>query len=717
MGLAKVRSGRLKEGALEIETAASLDPNNSLIRSYLGKVYFEEKRTGLDQREYDIAKELDPNDPTPYFYSAIAKQTTNRPVEALQNYEKAIELNDNRAVFRSKLQLDSDLAARSAAVARIYNDLGFGQRGLLEGYSSVNSDPTDFSGHRFLADTYATLPRHEIARVSELLQSQLLQPINITPIQPGLAESNLFLVSSQGLAQPSFNEFNNPLITRNRAALQLNGLVGEDSTWAGEGVASAIYNKLSLSAGYTHFETDGWRINSNQDDDIANIFAQYEISYKTSLQAEYRYRQTENGDLQMRFFEDDFSPNQQEEQTTQSIRLGLRHAFTPGSILLGNFAYQDAERKNTNDIPELFFKSNLQGEDKSYSGELSYLYRSNLVNLVTGGGYFHIDSEDSISTEITPPPMVLPPPVPSLPPITVPIPPIFISELVNRDVKHSNLYLYSYIKFPKKVTWTLGASGDFYDSELPGSETKNQFNPKFGVTWNPLPGTTIRGAAFRTLKRTLITDQTLEPTQVAGFNQFYDDFNATESRVYGGAIDQKFFNRLYGGAEFVYRDLDVPFVDLNPPETLEANWKEKIFRAYLNWAPHNWFSLTAEYLHENYERDEELTDGVLDVRTNYFPFGINFFHPSGIGAFFKGTYVNQKGNFQRTGADGFEPGVDNFWLVDAAVSYRLPKRYGLITFGAANLFDEKFRYFEVERDNPRIQPGRFIFARLTLAFP
>ena len=54
----------------------------------------------------------------------------------------------------------------------------------MEGYKSVNTDPTDFSGHRFLADTYAALPRHEIARVSELLQSQLLQPINITPIQP-----------------------------------------------------------------------------------------------------------------------------------------------------------------------------------------------------------------------------------------------------------------------------------------------------------------------------------------------------------------------------------------------------------------------------------------------------------------------------------------------------------------------------------------------------
>ena len=37
MGLAKIREGDLKDGGREIEIAASLDPNNSLIRSYLGE--------------------------------------------------------------------------------------------------------------------------------------------------------------------------------------------------------------------------------------------------------------------------------------------------------------------------------------------------------------------------------------------------------------------------------------------------------------------------------------------------------------------------------------------------------------------------------------------------------------------------------------------------------------------------------------------------------
>ena len=107
--------------------------------------------------------------------------------------------------------------------------------GLVEGWKSVNTDPSNFSAHRFLADSYSVLPRHEIARVSELLQSQLLQPLNMTPIQPRLAESNLFLISAGGPGALSFNEFN-PIFNRDGVTFQTSGLAGENSTYSGEGV-------------------------------------------------------------------------------------------------------------------------------------------------------------------------------------------------------------------------------------------------------------------------------------------------------------------------------------------------------------------------------------------------------------------------------------------------------------------------------------------------
>ncbi|MGW8193758.1 MAG: FecR domain-containing protein [Desulforhopalus sp.] len=351
LGLAIIRDGDLQAGGRQIEIAASLAPNNSLIRSYLGKTYYEQKRTKLDGREYGIAKELDPNDPTPWFYDAIRKQTINRPVEALHDMQRAIELNGNQAVYRSSLLLDSDLASRSSSLARIYNDLGFQQRGLVEGWNSVNTDPANFSAHRFLADSYSALPRHEIARVSELLQAQLLQPINITPIQPQLAESNLSLISRQGPSSAGFSSYN-PLFNRNGGTVQVGLLGGENSTWGAEGIASAIYDKLSISAGYSGSDTDGYRDNNDQDIDIANFFAQYQLTYKTSIQAEYRYRSDDYGDLEQTFFSSDLLPDLRNNDELNSLRLGFHHSFAPGSDLIGNFQYADLNNSLHDETPD-----------------------------------------------------------------------------------------------------------------------------------------------------------------------------------------------------------------------------------------------------------------------------------------------------------------------------------------------------------------------------
>ena len=277
------------------------------------------------------------------------------------------------------------------------------------------------------------------------------------------------------------------------------------------------------------------------------------------------------------------------------------------------------------------------------------------------------------------------------------------------------------------MTFTVGASHDFYDEKEQTAGGRDidekKFNPKFGVIWNPFPSTTLRGAVFKTFKRTLITDQTLEPTQVAGFNQFYDDPNATKAWTYGAGVDQKFSQNLYGGAEYSYRDMKVPFFGQNPVtfafELEEDKWDEYLGRAYLYWTPHEWVALRAEYLYEKYEFQDFPLQGTHESTTHSFPLGVNFFHPSGLSFGLKTTYYDQDGEFDRTTivGDSVEDGDDNFWLVDAAISYRFPKRYGFFSLGVTNLFDEDFEYADRDDANPRIQPDRNIFARITLALP
>jgi len=713
LGLAKIRRGFLREGGREIEVAASLDPQNALVRSYLGKVYFEEKRTQLDEREYDMAKELDPQDPTPWFYDAIAKQTTNRPVEALRSYEKAIELNGNRAVYRSRLLLDSDLAARSAALGRVYGDLGFQNLALIEGWKSVNTDPSNYSAHRLLADSYSALPRHEIARVSELMQSQLLQPLNMTSIQPRLGEANLFLLSSQGPASQSFNEFN-PMFARDGMTLQASGLAGEDDTLAGEAVVSGIAHRASFSLGYSGYTTDGFRTNNDLDDNIVTFFTQYEFQPETSLQTEVRYRDRNNGDLELRFFKDDFSRFLDEEDETTTVRVGLRHAFSPNWIVLGSYIHGDFDTTLDEFIPDPVFgdfaydididQSGDMGEHQQIfrwrpTGELgSWLSR---VDVTAGVGHASVDADEKITTVID----VFPPDVTKRSP----------------DVEHTNAYLYSNLGLPLDLTLTLGVSGDFYDQD-DGRGEENQANPKAGLTWNPSfsPGTTVRAAAFRVLTRTLLTAQTLEPTQVAGFNQFYNDVPATDSWRYGVAVDQKFTEKIFAGVEGSKRDLEVPLVFTaagGESEVRKDDWDEWLGRAYVFFTPHEWVSARVEYEYEEMKRDEDSFAAFEKVKTHRVPFGINVFHPSGLSWSFGATYLYQDGRFIRNVDFSTQSGDRDSWFLDTGVRYRLPQRYGFVSFGVNNLLDEDSPYQATDVRNPTLRPGRLIFGTVTLALP
>lgn len=695
LGLALIREGDLKTGRAQIEIAAGLDPGNALVRSYLGKAFYEEKKNDLAERQYAVAKELDPNDPTPYYYDAIRKQTENRPVEAFHDLQESIEKNDNRAVYRSKLLLDEDLAARSASLGRIYRDLGFEQRALVEGWKSTNTDPSNYSSHRLLADTYASLPRHEIARVSELLQSQLLQPLNITPVQPQLAESSLFILEGSGPANPAFNEYNS-LFLRNRLALQASGVVAENKTLGDELVQSGVWGSLSYSLGQFHYETDGFRENNDQNIDIYNVFAQGSVTPNTSLQGEYRFNHTRKGDMELTFL-DTFNPDQDQNDEVNTYRLGLRHSFNPHDVLLASAIYQRADL-NTVVVPGFF---ELGADVDHYIGEMNYQSKLDRFKFILGGGYRHQDFDETIDFGDG-----------------------FIME-EKGTTDFTNIYLYSMTDISENVSVTAGVSGEFLNGATE-AEDSDSFNPKLGLMWNPVHQTTIRAAAFKTLQRPLISkeniDPTIEPTQVAGFNQFFLGVEGNETRHYGIGIDHAFCKDISAGAEFIYRDIDERFIyyDDTIPDVREFDLDERWVRSYLYWTPFNWLALRAEYLFEMFER--ETADDISNIeefvklRTHRFPLGARIFCPMGFSIGAKATYVDQTGDFLNPDGGAIIAGDDQFTVVDASISYRLPKRYGIITLEAKNLFDQDFNFQDTDPANPRIYPERLILLKGTLSF-
>ena len=718
LGLAMIRAGDLDAGSRQIEIAASLDPGNALVRSYLGKAYYEEKRSPRDERELGVAKQLDPRDPTPWFYDAIAKQTTNRPMEALLDLEKARELNDNRAIYRSQLLLDSDAAARAASQARIYSDLGFQQRALVEGWQAVATDPGNFSAHRFLADSYAVLPRHEIARVSELLQSQLLAPVTNTPLQPRLAESNLMLISSGGPGVASFNEFN-PLFNRDGVSLLASGMAGQLGTSAGDAVLSGIMGRAAFSLGYSKFKTDGYRANADQNDQIGNAFFQFDLTPQTSVQAEYRNRKTRWGDLQQKFFLNNFSTTLRNSLDSDTYRLGLRHAFTPASTLIASFMRQDRQTgAQFSQAPD--FGLGIPGLDavvgipeKAQGAEVQHIWRTERFSLRSGLGYFDVDRTENVDQTL-----LIPLPTPPFPPGSIaPLPQP--TAVTNARSQHLNAYAYGTLRLQGNAHVVLGASYDLIDGNQ-ATMSRRQFNPKLGLTWNVTPATTVRAAAFRALKRTLITNQTLEPTEIAGFNQFYDDANFTESTRFGVAVDQKFSATVFGGVEASRRDTVVPWTCANPVcGTLgdrKANWDEQVYSAYAFWSPHPRWALRADYLFERFDRDPAFTGGTArTLDSQRLQLGLRYFQPNGFSTSLTTAYRQQKGDFGDNNA--FQAGKENFWTTDFAVSYRLPDRRGFVSLGVSNLFDKQFRYLDTDIASPTVQPRRMAFAKLTIVLP
>jgi tetratricopeptide (TPR) repeat protein len=705
LGLAKIRGGNLEEGRQDIEIAVGLDPNNALLRSYLGKAYFEERTTNpltyfkelvsnfpnqenkLAAGQFAIAKELDPLDPTPYFYDAIRKQSENRPVEALRDAEKAIELNENRAVFRSRELLDQDRAARGASLGRIYNDLGFQQLGVNEAAKALALDPASPSAHRFLSDLYAFGPfqRREIARVSELLQAQLLQDININPVQPSLAETNLNVFARGGPTRPGFNEFT-PLFERNQVQLNLSGEAGSNDTLADEVVVSGLYNRFSASAGQFHYETDGFRPNNDVNHDFYDIFAQAALTPDISVQAELMRRHTKEGDLRLLFDPDVFAELRRRDLEQHTERVGARFSPSPQSTIIASLVHSDVKESV---IPFSFDNEVLQGETQ-------YLFNGNNFNLSAGFSAYDVNGSAS-----------------QLPPL-----PELTSE---RDINHKVGYAYSNVEFPTDVIWSFGASVDHYNEN--DLET-TKLNPKLGVQWDVTDWLRLRLTAFETTKPASPVRRTVQPTQIAGFNQIFDDAGGTESQGYGAGIDARLTDDLSLGVEILRRNLEEPIFIISQNTRVREDREEILFQAYMYWTLNSLWALSTEVQFDGYDGNPDRQDLQVGSRRNEVstwsvPVSIRYFHPTGLFGAVAATFVHQDVDTVLVPNN-----ASDFIVADLALGYRFPQGRGFLSFETINLFDEKFKfawgfYRPNNRELPTISPfipERTFTVRLTLSF-
>jgi outer membrane receptor protein involved in Fe transport len=306
----------------------------------------------------------------------------------------------------------------------------------------------------------------------------------------------------------------------------------------------------------------------------------------------------------------------------------------------------------------------------------------------------------------------------------IPDPPFVtaVTDISRRRPRSLSAYAYGNLDLLENLQLIVGAT---VDSIAGGGFDQTRLSPKLGLVWTPTAETTVRAGAMQTLQPPTFSRQdiqpSLEPTSVAGFNQFFFGSEAEEATRYGLGIDHRFSDATFVGAEISRREIDLPYVNIVPPDFLPvsktAQVEETSGRAYLYRTLAENVALGAGYEYDKFANDPEFfPEGFLTVEMNRFLLQGSYFHPSGIFAGLSTTYAYERGRFQDN-APPFEffSDSDDGAVVDAVIGYRLPRRYGVLRLEARNVFDRQFSFQDVDPQNPRISPERLILLRLTVS--
>ncbi|HZR02178.1 MAG TPA: FecR domain-containing protein, partial [Burkholderiales bacterium] len=681
LGLATIREGQLEAGRQQIEIAVALDPTNSLLRSYVGKAYYEENSSARDQlaaTQFGLAKALDPNDPTPWFYDAILKQTQNRPVEALQDLQQSIARNDNRAVYRSRLALDQDRATRGISLAQAFSVTGASVEAVGVAGTSVTRDPGNSAAHRFLADVYAAQDRHEVARTSELLQAQLLQPIDAPALPARLAYSDIDL-PSRGLSDLGDHEYGR-LFERPGARLSVSGLMGNEETQGSEVIGAIRSNHLALSVSRFGYSTDGFRPNNDLDHEIYDVFGMATPSPAVTLQAEYRKRRTTEGDIVLNFDPSVFDANLRRDLRQDTGRAGVTLRPSPTSAFVVSAIWSDIKDHTFTSEPGAF-DLRIDAHDRGNLYEGQYQFSANAFNVVTGIAYSEIDTFLNVAFDWTPA-------------LTIPcLEPLFPCGSERRtNVRQHDAYAYLSLFPTEGVGITFGGSYDRFKD--PPTKVEG-FHPKLGMQARLNNWLSVRSAYFEALKRQLVVDQTIEPTQVAGFQQLYDDVNGSESQNLGVAVDFVPTPSLRIAAEFIKRNIDISgalftsSLTVGPTETFH----EQSVKLNGTWLAASKVSVLAGIEYEEFSWKPVTTFSVpipVQLYATKLPVGLRYFLPQGFFGEVMATTVWQ--SIRRQATATLPSGSENFTVIDVLLGWRLPGRRGIVSLEVKNLFNTTFFY-------------------------
>jgi tetratricopeptide (TPR) repeat protein len=750
-GLARIRRGDVKGGREDLLVAAALEPQRAFPRSYLGKAHEAAGDTARALGELDLARRIDPADPTAPLYSALIKAEHNRVNEAIRDLELSQEMNDNRGIYRSSLLLDQDRAVRSANLARIYADAGMSDVALREAGRAVSYDYANYSAHLFLANSYAQMRdlstdsrRYETPAYNEYLLASLLGP----------ADGRLL---AQSLSQQEYGRF----FDRDTLGLGTSTEYLSRGAWRQGGVQYGTIQNLSWALEADYLTDPGQARHTDMESTYLSAKVKLQLTPADSLLFMVDGMDQRSGDSWQRH-----DPRQSaagvhtRELQGPNLTVGFAHIWSDSqqTLLLYNHTVDRFTHTNFHG-PTLLATEMFGSMDGFFTADLDQRFHQRLAvdsaeaqHLARCGDFQTIAGIrfQSVRHEFGNRQIIHPHNSPGLESYFGNPGTLITNQSVEVDGFRVSPYLHEQWQVVRSLVLIGGVSYDYQEQPrnirfAPMSDrdqVQSQISPKGGFVWTPDQRSTVRAGYARSLGG-ISLDQSvrLEPAQVAGFASTYrtvfpdsmvGGISGAHSDVVNALIDHRLRSGTYlalGGEwlrGLVEHDVGAYRRDLltgtgpGVQTTERLRFEERSLELSAHQLIGDAVSAGLSY---------RVSDAELERR---FP-GINSAFTRGVAGtgggllhlvaadmtvrwrcgFFAGANARWWSQDLRGNLGGLNE--DTFWQVDLAAGYRFARHRAELTAGVLNVTDQGYRLHPVNL-HPYLARERTFFTRLRMSF-
>jgi Flp pilus assembly protein TadD len=669
LGLIAARRGESSKAKTEITTAILLNPRRALLRSYWAKILYQ---LGRHQKALDvlhIAQNIDPRDPTPHLYRALILHDLNRPSEAIQALHKAVALNNQKAVYRSRLLLDKDLAVKNISLASLYSQLGLNGWARTRALAAIQEDISNPSAHLFLANTLDQEGTRAWASQTEHLLARLMQPANNNTF-------NSYNHYTTFLEQPS-RDSTLTLRTGNQQSHEEKLII---SGYQPE-------HHFAWQAGLLHSTTDGWRNTNGSKAKALATYLKWEAQPNLNVMGVISLSNNNQTDAFYPRYEYDAPaiPDEKIDSKVHRLEIGLHQQPHPDTQLLLHGACFKNQFNGLSGINNYIFQQQqpfcqLQGR---------WIHKQSTHQLSAGA--IHMQGDDKNNWVIES---------------------LQLSNQPQTKRHASTLFLRDHWQLNPE----LSIEADLHfesmqnsNSDLTGAEWKlHKINPGVGFSYRLDNQQTVRMAAFQAL--TPFLSDRLDPATLAGIPIHRNGPPGTTTKEWD-IVWEKEWLWGYATANLFratrYSELHYSEDATNPNHHNLYNGKLQGIQLEGGRLLKNNTGLTTRYLYQR-TKDASL-NGKADREEHHLELGLRWQNPAG---YFGGI----KEQYRKINSVSPNRPDEEIFITHLNLGYAFRNKKGNITLETTNLFDRHFNWVTDRFDFSGEPPGRSLQLKLTLNY-